>query len=71
MTAIPVREEGECLQTVLIEVFLNAFAKGLAKILPIIVCDGIINLQINKRTYDFCQIYLLDKRCSIRFCMVY
>ena len=47
MTAIPVREEGECLQTVLIEVFLNAFAKGLAKILPIIVCDGIINLQIN------------------------
>ena len=27
-----------------LEVFLNPFAKGLAKNLPITVCDGIINL---------------------------
>ena len=29
--------------------------------LPITVCDGIINLSINKSTCDFCQIFLLDK----------
>ena len=28
----------------IMEVFLNTFAKGLAKFLPITVCDGIINL---------------------------
>ena len=28
---------------VTLEVFLNAFAKGLAKLLPKTVCDGIIN----------------------------
>ena len=35
------------------EVSLKPVAKGLAKILPIKFCDGIINLQINKSTCDF------------------
>ena len=48
-----------------VEVFLNPFAKGLAKHLPITVCDGIINLQINKSTTDFCQIFLLDKDVNV------
>ena len=39
--------------------------------LPMKVCDGNFNLSINKSTYDFCQISLLDKRCSMQFCMVY
>ena len=38
--------------------------------LPITVCDGIFNLSINKSTCAFCQIFLLDKRCSMQFCMV-
>ena len=54
-----------------IEVFLNPFAKGLAKLLPITVCDEIFNLQIHKSTCDFCQIFLLDKRSFMRFCIVY
>ena len=45
------------------EDFLNPFAKGLAQILPITVCDGTINLEINTSTCDFCQIFLLDKIC--------
>ena len=32
----------------LLEVFLNAFAKGLAKLLPKTLCDGIMNKDINK-----------------------
>ena len=52
------------------EVFLNPFAKGLAKFLSITVCGGIINLQIHQSTCDFCPIFLLDKRCSMLFCMV-
>ena len=40
--------------------FLNTFAKGLTSILATTVCDGIINLQINKSTCDFSQIFLLD-----------
>ena len=31
-----------------IEVFLNAFAKGLAKLLPKTLCDGIMNKDMNK-----------------------
>ena len=31
-----------------LEVFLNAFAKGLAKLLPKTLCDGIMNKNINK-----------------------
>ena len=31
-----------------LEVFLNAFAKGLAKFLPKTLCDGIMNKDINK-----------------------
>ena len=42
-----------------IKVFLNPFAKGLAILLQNTVCDGIINLQINKITCDFCQIFCL------------
>ena len=54
-----------------IKVFLNAFAEGLAIFLPITVCHGIINLQINKSTCDFCQIFCLDKGYSIWFSIVY
>ena len=39
--------------------------------LPTTVCDGIFNLSINKSTCDFCQMFLLDKRCSMQFYMVY
>ena len=43
-----------------IEVFLNPFAKKIANT----ICDGIINLQINKSTCDFCQ-------TSVRyFCLI-
>ena len=35
--------------------------------MSITVCDGILNLSINKNTCDFCQIFLLDKRCSYNF----
>ena len=38
---------------------------------PKTVCDGIFNLSINKSTCDFCQIFLLDKRCSTQFCVIY
>ena len=44
-----------------IKVFLSLFSKDLAKKLPITVYDGIINLQINKSTCDFCQIFVLHK----------
>ena len=57
--------------TLKIEFLLNPLAKGLANFLPITVCDGIINLQINKSICDFCQIFLLDKWCSLQFCMTY
>ena len=32
----------------IVQVFLNAFAKGLAKLLPKTLCDGIMNKDINK-----------------------
>ena len=53
--------------------FLNPFAKCLAKILPITECNGVIIFIILLLffTCDFCQIFLHDKRCSMRFCMVY
>ena len=31
----------------------------------------LFHLWINKNTCDFCKIFLLDKRCSMQFCMVY
>ena len=47
----------------ILQVFPNAFAKGLAKILQITVCDGIINLLINKSTCYFCLI--IDVLCDL------
>ena len=42
----------------------RGFSKPLCQIT---VCGGIINLQINKSTCHFCQIFLLDKRCPVQF----
>ena len=39
--------DGKCL-IANIRGFLNAFAKGLAKLLPKTLCDGIMNKDINK-----------------------
>ena len=52
-------------------ILLQYVFEVLVKFLPITVCDGIINLQINKSVCDFCHIFLLDKWCSSQFCMVY
>ena len=54
-----------------IEVFLNPLSKVWQRNFPITVCDGNFNLSINKSTCDLCQIFLLDKRCSMQFCKVY
>ena len=46
----------------LIRGFSKPICQRFCKDLPITVCDGMINLQINKGACDFCQIFL-------RFCM--
>ena len=40
--------EIKCILVNSIEVFLNAFAKGLAKLLPKTLCGGIMNKDMNK-----------------------
>ena len=49
----------------------TSLPKSLAIFLPIKVCHGIINLQINKSIYDLCPISLRNEGCSMWFCMVY
>ena len=39
--------------------------------LPATVCDGNFNFSIKRSTFDFFQIFLIDKRCFVQFCMVY
>ena len=38
----------QCNPDQIIQVFLNAFAKGLAKLLSKTLCDGIMNKNMNK-----------------------
>ena len=54
-----------------IEVFLNPFGKGLAKLLPLKFAMELLIYRLIKSTCDFCQVFLLDKRCSMQFCIVY
>ena len=50
---------------------IQGFSEHICARFSIIVCDWIINVQINESTCDFCQIFLLDKRCSNWFAKKY
>ena len=50
-----------------LEIFLNAFAKGLAKLLPKTLCDGVINKGMNKWIHKFKYIKSNVHICTFDF----